>query len=158
MWKSLHFIPSNNICPIIIFRMLLCTQILHTQKNPSFTLVVKGNFDELADLVYLYKHVYSFSFESYLLCMLVRLNIWFSSEMGLLSWLFCFWFFLAGGGGGVGWGSLFHSLRLGPSRNIYGLLDFVVYYPKSLIGLIVGHLFSNLVLCKYELFLRKPVP
>ena len=35
---------------------------------------------------------------------------------------------------------------------------FVVYYPKSLIGLIVGHLFSNLVLCKYELFLRKPVP
>ena len=71
--------------------MLLCTQILHTQKNPSFTLVVKGNFDELADLVYLYKHVYSFSFESYLLCMLVRLNIWLSSEMGLLSWLFCFW-------------------------------------------------------------------
>lgn len=102
MWKSLHFIPSNNICPIIIFRMLLCTQILHTQKNPSFTLVVKGNFDELADLVYLYKHVYSFSFESYLLCMLVRLNIWFSSEMGLLSWLFCFWFFWAGGGGWLG--------------------------------------------------------
>ena len=81
--------------------------------------------------------------------MLVRLNIWFSSEMGLLSWLFCFL---------LGWGSLFHPLRLGPLRNIDGLLDFVVYYPKSLIGLIVGHLFSNLVLCKYELFLRKPVP
>ena len=121
----------------------------HTKKNPSFTLVVKSNFDELAYLVYLYKHVYSFPFESYLLSMLVRLNIWFSSEMGLLSWLFCFL---------LGWGSLFHPLRLGPLRNIDGLLDFVVYYPKSLIGLIVGHLFSNLVLCKYELFLRKPVP
>lgn len=65
-----------------------------------------------------------------------------------MSWLFCFW-----------WdgGSLFHPLRLGPLRNIDGLLDFVVYYPKSLIGLLAGHLFSKLVLCKYELFLRKPV-